>query len=135
MTERFPMTWETVTAESAENGDVSDRGWVTREGSPFGAYLGEDCVPAACPGWRPYRFSLRDALSAFVDAVRPDGEPHRGDVEAVEASDTGPAPRWLTVYRSADPETGESLSLSLHFPSETTPASRGRVAALVRASL
>ena len=69
---------------------------------------------------------LREALGEICGAG--------GDVTAVEA-DEWPVvnPRWVTIYNSPDPYTGEQENRSVHFPQSITPASARRVVRLVEA--
>lgn len=66
---------------------------------------------------------LREAVKALCDVRRANGY--------VEASESPVrAPRWLTAYGEA--EDGVSETRSLHFPDTITPASRRRLARLLR---
>ena len=104
----FSVSFEIVTYESAENGDAAERGVI------------DDALP------------LRDAIN----------EVHRtrtnlvGGVEAIEA-DSWPAGRvrWVTVFNSAEYETGARESRTLHLPDTITPASSRRIARLVGARI
>jgi hypothetical protein len=72
----FPVTCETVTEESAEQGDTADRGYL-------------DCCGHICDDReRSLSWSLRELVDAFGD-YRPE-------------SDGGDVPRWLTVAAESD---------------------------------
>ena len=98
---RFDVTFETITAESAEDGDAADRGW-SLIGTP-----------------------LRDAMGF----LQYEGG-NRVEADSWPISVAHP-PRWFTFYGSTDPSTGETTNYSLHIPAGVTPASRIRLARLL----
>ena len=100
----FSVTYEIVTAESAEQGDVDERGVV-------------------CQG-----ASLREA----VDSVQQTRTAHCGGVEAVEC-DSSPRtrPHWVTVINGMEYRTGAQESRSLHIPESVSASSARRIARLV----
>ncbi len=102
----FNVTYEIVTPESAEDGEV------------------EDC------GFEAENVSLRDAL----DVVQQTRTSRCGGIEAIEANDSDPRrARWITIYNGMEFETGARESRSLHIPDTVTGASRLRIARLMRA--
>lgn len=137
---RLCVTWETVTAESAEHGDAEARGFARPVYAfPPLRYLGvdlEDIEAAEDHGRAPvYRLRLRDAL----DALQLAGEPWR-ELEAIETDGDWFSVIWsfLSYGPARDLPGGErvlSVTLSLHFPENTSPASRARIARALRAAL
>lgn len=105
---RFKVSYEIVSEESAECGDVAERGWIDTE----------------C--------RLRDA----IEQVRATRTCHVGGVESIEC-DSSPCtrPRWITVSNSREFLTGECESRSLHIPHYVTAASARRIARLAGARL
>jgi hypothetical protein len=101
---KFNVYYEIVTPESAEQGDVDERGEIATG------------------------LSLREAIAA-VNETRTSLV---GGVECIEASDSrvGDA-RWFTVTNGMEFETGAVESRSLHIPDHVTPASRRRIARLL----
>lgn len=101
----FFVTYEIVTAESAEHGDVAERGFVGQE------------------------LRLRDA----IDAVTSTRTSAVSGVESIEASASDiSAAGWITVCNGMEFETGSYESRSLHIPDSVTTASRGRILRLMR---
>lgn len=102
----FNVTYEIVTPESAEDGDVEERGFIVKG------------------------VSLREAITEVHNTrtSRVDG------VEAIE-TDCWPMidPRWVTVINGMEFETGACESRSLHMPGDLTSATRRRIARLVGA--
>ena len=97
---KFNVTYEIITNESAENGEVESDGFV-----------GQD-------------MSLRDALNVVTDS----NTRHCG-ISSVEASDSRiDQAQWFTVYNNPDLYTGEYENRSLHIPDSVTPSSRMRIA-------
>lgn len=121
--EPFPVTWETVTAESAEHGDAAARGFMAT--GVFAAYRGEFDPPA--PGSGPDKFFLREAVKALSDDL-----PGNAELEALEPNDSDPrCARWVSAhFRRYDGATiGETRAI--HFPESLTPSSRARLVALL----
>jgi hypothetical protein len=105
-TERFTVTYEIVTPESAEVGDAAERGFISQEQT------------------------LRNAL-ADVFQTR---TAHCEGVTEIEASCSDVAQsRWATVYNGMEYLTGAHESRSLHFPDNITGASKGRILRLMKA--
>lgn len=102
----FSVTYEIVTPESAECGDVEERGFIDEN------------------------MSLRDALQA-VGQTRTN---EVGGVDDI-ACDSYPAiaPRWVTITNGMEYRTGAVESRSIHFPANLTPATRRRIARLLGA--
>lgn len=99
---KFSVTYEIVTEESAEDGDSAESGFV-----------GEG-------------LSLRDAL----DLAASTESCHCGR-SAVEASDSRPGmAQWVTFYNSQDWQSGQFENRSLHIPDGVTAASRARIVRL-----
>lgn len=100
---RFGVTYDIVTPESAEAGDVSEAGWILQ-----GATL-RDAVQ-----------ELHKTRTAHVDGV-----------ESIEA-DQWPmrAPLAVTVTNGAEFETGARESRAIHFPRTLTPSTARRIARL-----
>ncbi len=115
--ERFLVSWELVTPESAEYGDAEDRGFMA--GTPFSAYRGE--ADTAAPGIQPERFTLGKAVAALSDDL-----PGLAELEAVEpdSSDPATARSVRAIWRLPN---GDSESRTLHIPDNATAASRGRI--------
>ena len=104
----FNVTYEIVTPESAENGDVDESGFIAEN------------------------VSLRDAL-ALVSETRTS---RVGGVECSEC-DSSPCshPRWITVMNGMEFETGAQESRSLHIPDGVTASTARRIARLMGARL
>ena len=104
----FNVTYEIVTPESAENGDVDESGFIAEN------------------------VSLRDAI-ALVSETRTS---RVGGVECIEC-DSLPcdAPRWITVMNGMEFETGAQESRSLHIPDGVTESTARRIARLMGARL
>jgi hypothetical protein len=101
---KFRVSYELVTAESAENGDAAKRGIV------------DDAL------------TLRDAIIE----VRRTRTNCVGGIESISAySWPARAVRWITVDNSAEYETGARESRTLHLPATITPASSRRIARLM----
>jgi len=101
---RFSVTYDIVTPESAEHGDVAEAG-----------FIGED-------------LGLREA----IDAVRSTRTSRVGGVECVEPScSTIEDSAWITITNGMEYETGAVESRSLHLRSSVTDASRRRIARLM----
>jgi len=107
---QFRLTYQTVTAESAEYGDFAHHGFVSRTGNynPDRNYMPD----------KPAQFKLRDALRIF--------EAHGGSVQANECPVT--CPRWLD---SCQDDCEHSVTLGLHFPEHLTASTRVRIARYV----
>lgn len=103
---KFHITYETVTPESAEQGDAADRGYIMDGGFHVDVETDADRDAAA--------YDLRGALS------------HLSGLE-----DCG---RWFSeVDDRIDYQTGETERRSLHPPSTITPASYRRLKRLLQA--
>lgn len=102
----FAVTYEIVTPESAEQGDVAERGYIT-EGS---------CLYDA-------RQDVSHTRTAWVDGVMA--------VETDISPMAGQRVRWVTVINGCEFETGAQESRSLHIPESVTPASSRRIARLL----
>jgi len=100
----FLVSFDIVTPESAEYGDYAESGMV-------GEY----------PRLRDAIEALHETRTSYVDGV-----------EAVEPSETGNCPRWVTVFNGREFETGAQESRSLHFPESLTPSTRARLVRLVK---
>lgn len=113
---RFRVTYETVTPESAEQGDYADIGYLDAHGfrnsvqdlsGPPAAVLGRDCA-----------MTLREALALFgYDYGR----------LGVECGDSA----FRQADGAIDYQTGEECRLTLHVPFDVTPASLARVRRIV----
>ena len=97
MRPQFHVTFEIVTPESAEQGDVADAGFCDHYGNPNGN--------------EPVPVTLRDAV-------------HLVGRRSCEDSGGG---WWTSVDSVQDFRTGESTSYSVHPPRNITPASFARV--------
>lgn len=102
----FSVTYDIVTEESAEHGDVEESGWIEKN---------------VC---------LRDAMKA-LHATR---TCHVGGVEGIEP-DNRHNPQWVTVCNSSEYLTGANESRSIHFPKHITRSSARRIARLAGARL
>lgn len=103
MAGRFHITFETVTPDSAENGDAEARGYLHPNG-------GRDSLDAMGP-LEAYAFTLAGAVRF-----------HLGHVE-----DCG---RWFSESGAdrCDYKTGAVTQYSLHPPENVTPSSYRRIA-------
>lgn len=106
MAKGFNVTFERITAESAENGEAESIGFVA-----------EDC-------------DLRDAIRYVCGFPDPSWLPH---CEADSWPVT--APRWFTFYKTNDGtreyfEKGVEENRAIHLPETATPATRRRIARL-----
>lgn len=99
----WSITYETVTRESAEHGEAEASGFL-HEGLTF----------------REAMDALRWARSCYVEA----------DSSPINARFP---PRWFTFYAvEHDIASGDATNYTLHIPEHITPASRMRVARLLR---
>lgn len=100
----FDVTYDIVTPESAEHGDVAERGFI-------------------CKG-----VDLRTAFDAVLDTRTAVVDP----IDCIEANEYPiVSPRWITVTNGVEYLTDAVESRSLHFPDAMTAASRVRVARLL----
>jgi hypothetical protein len=100
----FSVTYETVTEESAEQGDFEEIGFYSQNVS--------------------LRDAIKDVMSTRTNRV--DG------VERIEPSDSRVEhARWITVHNGMEYETGARESRSLHFPDNLSGSSRRRIARLL----
>ena len=104
----FNVTYDIVTQESAEQGDVDESGFIAQG------------------------VNLRRAVE-YVHETRTS---RVGGVECIEC-DSSPcdAPRWITVLNGMEYETGAQESRALHIPQGVTASSARRIARLVGARL
>ena len=111
----FRVTYETVTAESAEQGDVADRGWLDWRGCPVDEYF-DSC------------WDLRDLTDKLAGCY-------------AEGSG-GPVPSWITLdpqsdfwlspfWRDLAGEDALGVTASVHRPNWITDASWIRVCRLL----
>lgn len=108
MRPRFHITFETVTPESAEQGDAAERGYV----HPMGGRAPLAMVQSV----DNYAFDLRSA------------------VRFTGTGTTGGVGRWFdTTWRDEDYRTGAETRFALHPPRNITPASYARLARLLGA--
>jgi hypothetical protein len=98
----FRVTFETVTAESAEQGDFEDSGFAAPHGWKF---------PVSDPG--PHEMTLREAIDTAGGPFDNSGR------------------YWSTVDAQQDYSSGESTFYNIHPPSHITPASYKRVSRLL----
>ena len=100
---QFNVTYERYTPESLEHGDAESRGYLVES------------------------VGLREALEYIRD------EPSsRCSLDCVAPSASwADGTRWINWYYSADYETGEALTLALHFPPTITTASKARLIRLL----
>ena len=103
MKAQWAISTETVTPESAEDGEAASTDYM--DGLTF-----------------------REAFDAFTDA---DCEAGGREANCSPLSRDYP-PDWFTAYGSMDYRTGETVNTSLHVPRHVTPASRLRIARLLR---
>ena len=102
---RFNVTYDVVTPESAEQGDIAELGFISR-----GVEL---------------RQALRDLFETRTSLC--DG------VISIEHCETGSG-SVVTVYNGTEFETGAHESRALHIPETVTTASRRRIARLAGAT-
>jgi hypothetical protein len=111
----FRVTYETVTAESAKQGDCADRGWLSWNGFP-------------CDDYRESVWDLRDLTDRLAGCYA------EGDGDSV--------PRWLTLdpqsdfwlspfWRDLAGEDALGVTASVHRPDWITDASWLRVCRLL----
>lgn len=122
MSADWRVTYDHVTAESAEHGDTSENGWIDSYNQKVPLYVDEEngnysLVDAP-------ELTFREAVSAW-DAlgchVEPDSWPMSIDCP----------PRWLTAYPPSDERFDDtSETRSIHFPKEISVSSRIRFARL-----
>jgi hypothetical protein len=113
---RFFVSFEIVTPQSAEHGDVESRGFI----SP-----GLGALPSA---ERPEACGLRRA----VEIWRQTRTRHCDGVEAIEADcSDATAARYVTIYNGREYLTGATESRSLHIPETVSAASRARLVRLL----
>ena len=103
MRANWAISTETLTPESAAEGDGG--------GCDFASNL-----------------SFREAFAAFSDA---DCEAGGREANSYPLRIDNP-PDWFTAYGSQDYVSGEYVNTSLHIPAQVTPASRLRLARLLR---
>ena len=106
---KFNVTFERITPESAENGDVESRGFIAEDRNL------RDAVYYVCGFSDP----------SYLPQCESDEWPVR-------------APRWFTFYKTNDGtrdyyETGAEENRSIHVPDNATPSSRRRLARLFSA--
>lgn len=101
---KFNVTYELVTPESAEQGDVAERGFISQG------------------------VSLRDAVNDLT-STRTTRVDYFDSVECDEKPIANP--RWITVNNGIEHDTGAYESRSLHLPDDITPSSKLRIYALV----
>lgn len=97
----FSVTYEIVTPESAENGDAEERGFIAEA------------------------VTLSEAVRCLFETRTVELAGATG-IEANEWPVT--APRWVTVYNSAEYRTGACENRSIHFPENMTAARRRHLA-------
>jgi len=102
----FLVTYDFVTGESAEDGDIAESG-----------YILESC-------------SLADAVTAVksTDSTTIDGY-------TVHANESNGRIQWVVVHNGMDWITGESETRYLHIPATVTAASSRRIARLLGATV
>ena len=100
MTHAWPVTFEIVTQESAEDGDAESRGYISQDETL------RDAIESL--------FSTRTSRVSGVECIEPNDSRHE-------------FARWVTVYNGMEFETGAHESRSLHFPDRITGASRARL--------
>jgi hypothetical protein len=104
---RFHVTYETVTPESAEEGDAADRGYVHPNG-------GRDTLDRV-EDLNDYAFDLRGAVRQVSSSVWDCG-------------------RWFeATWTDTNFHTGAETRYSLHPPRNITPASYNRLSRLLGA--
>lgn len=99
----FSITFEIVTDESAQDGDVAERGF---------------CIE------REQGYSLRDAVS-WLRLHKGMDSPYGADCSLIS---TRHAPRWFSYDSGENYRTGEHEYLALHIPECVTASSRMRIA-------
>lgn len=100
--QRFNVTFELITEESAEVGEAEETGFIAHD------------------------VGLREGL----DLVR-QTETNQCEQTGIEANESPiRAPRWITVYNSPDRKDGITENRSLHIPEHVTDASRRRICRL-----
>lgn len=116
MRERFHVTYETVTPESAARSDFEEAGFIDQDGRRVD--LGGLCGPAASKVKADCALTLRQALDAFGTRF-----------SLLEADvDSYSWPEFVTSSFA----TGEQERMSLHLPATLTDASRARLERLLR---
>ena len=97
----FNITFETITPESAENGEAEETG-----------FLDENLT------FREAMDAMRWHMGTHVEA------------DSYPISRSNP-PRWFTFYGETDYRTGETQNVSLHLPDNLTPSTKLRIARFV----
>lgn len=102
----FTVTYEIVTQESAECGDIADSGFISENQG------------------------LREAIADLFETRTS----HCGGMQAIEANEWPmQSPQWVSVFNGAEFQTGDHENRSLHFPEHITAASRVRICRLIGA--
>lgn len=113
MCKRFHVTYEIVTPESADHGDVAENGFVDAQGTQH-AMAPDLCGPAAAAWMSQFDLSLREAMNLFAFGHCMEDSGH-----------------WFTEADSdVDYRTGAETRMSFHPPRNITGASYQRIAAL-----
>jgi hypothetical protein len=119
MKQKFRMTYDLVTEESACHGDAAYKGFLPRSGN----VPRRNNMPA-----KPALFTLRQAVDLLQDLPG-----RQGPIEADSCPVT--SPRWLTATgrerESFTQGNGDCVSLSLHLV-DVSPSSAYRIARLLR---
>lgn len=112
--ERYVMTYEIITPESAEQGDVAEHGYCEPGGWLY-PFPGSPDEPNPGPAYVSLRAALRDL----------------GSLEPSD-SDYLDARWWGEVDGTVDYSTGAETRKSLHIPDNITPSSRRRINRLIK---
>lgn len=113
MEKRFPITYETVTDESAENGDFAHHGFLPKSKD---VPIYRDNMPE-----NPALFTLKEAMELICVGITPC------------ESDSCPCytPRWITSQITEQWER-PNISLSVHLDGHCSNASARRIGKLFR---
>ena len=102
----FKVSYEIITSESAEYGELAEYGFI-------------------CEGC-----SLRDALELVRETRTNDCD----GILGIEANDSRiDQARWITIHNGMEFSTGCYENRSIHFPKHLTPSTRRRIARILGA--
>lgn len=115
----FRVTYETVTQESAKEGDCADSGFLDAEGNRVSAIIGAP-TPAVAMGFRR-AFELFNSERDWTHV----------ESDCYPISPESP-PSWFTDSGEIRFASGECIAISLHLPESVSGFSAMRIARLLR---
>lgn len=114
----FAVTYETVSEESAREGDAAERGFINAEGLLVQAIIGKPT-----PG---VRMKFREAFNLFQQ----ERDWTHVEADCYPISPDNP-PSWFTDSGEIQFASGECRAISLHLPENVTGSSAMRIARLL----